>query len=116
MWLGKQVAGTSGGYAPFSGQMLDLGGTFAVTGAAEYRAPTVTAPWGICYRPPAGTQAVLIPAQNGVVYLGVRMEAEKLTGLQEGELLLYSSGGASVRLTNDGRVLINGRAPLLEEE
>ena len=29
--------------------------------------------------------------------------------LEEGELMLYSKGGASIVLKNDGRVLVNGK-------
>ena len=42
----------------------------------------------------------------GVVSLGVLGQEQSLS---EGELMLYSKGGASIVLKNDGRVLINGR-------
>ncbi len=40
------------------------------------------------------------------VSLGVLGQEQSLS---EGELMLYSKGGASIVLKNDGRVLINGR-------
>jgi hypothetical protein len=43
---------------------------------------------------------------DGEVSLGVLADTD---GLQEGELMLKSRGGASIVLKNNGKVLINGR-------
>ena len=56
--------------------------------------------------PPAGESAVVLPLSDGEVELGVLSRA---VGLDEGELMLYSKGGASIVLKNDGRVIINGQ-------
>ena len=49
---------------------------------------------------------MVLPLADGEVSLGVLTQAHSL---DEGELMLYSKGGASIVLKNDGRVLINGR-------
>ena len=56
--------------------------------------------------PPGGESAVVLPLEDGEVCLGVIGEAD---GLEEGEVMLRSRGGASLTLKNDGRVLVNGR-------
>ena len=53
-----------------------------------------------------GESAVVLPLEDGEVCLGVVGSAD---GLEEGELMLRSKGGASLVLKNDGRVLVNGR-------
>ena len=49
---------------------------------------------------------MVLPLDDGEVSLGVLGQEQTLS---EGELMLYSKGGASIVLKNDGRVLINGR-------
>ena len=49
---------------------------------------------------------VVLPLDDGEVSIGVLAAAENLS---EGEVMLRSSGGASIVLKNDGTVLINGR-------
>ena len=48
----------------------------------------------------------MLPLDDGEVGLGVIANSSQL---QEGELMLYSKGGASIVLKNDGRVLVNGQ-------
>ena len=48
----------------------------------------------------------MLPLEDGEVCLGVIGSAD---GLEEGEIMLRSKGGASLVLKNDGRVLVNGR-------
>ncbi|MGN0537252.1 MAG: hypothetical protein ACI4M3_04680 [Acutalibacteraceae bacterium] len=73
-------------------------------GCGEYH---MAAPSGIAYAPPKGEQAVVVSTEAGTVCLGVLHENTER--LEEGELMLYSAGGAVILLKNDGRVLINGR-------
>ena len=56
--------------------------------------------------PPTGQKAVVLPLDDGEVGLGVISSNAEL---EEGELMLYSKGGASIILKNSGKVLINGK-------
>ena len=49
---------------------------------------------------------MVLPLNDGEVGLGVLPHG---VSVQAGEVMLYSKGGASLVLKNDGRVLINGR-------
>ncbi len=80
------------------------GGT-AVASSSEHKALEMCFPYGIFSVAPSGERAVVLPLEDGEVGLGV---LKKAAGLQEGEIMLYSKGGASIVLKNDGRVLING--------
>ena len=68
------------------------------------------APSGIYTKPPKGTPVLVLGSQGGEVCLGAVSDPsaeEEL--LQEGEVLIRSAGGASIRLCRDGRLLLNGR-------
>lgn len=77
-----------------------------VDGATQYRDVAVVAPYGIAYVPPVGEGAVIVPFEGGKACVGV--VADISHKLNRGELMLYSQGGASIVLKNDGSVLING--------
>ncbi len=80
------------------------GGT-AVDASGEHKELELCFPYGVVSVPPSGERAVVLPLEDGEVALGVLTHG---AGLEEGELMLFSKGGASVVLKNDGRVLING--------
>ena len=48
----------------------------------------------------------MLPLRDGETALGVLHSG---SGLEPGEVMLYSKGGASIVLKNNGSVLINGR-------
>ena len=73
-----------------------------VVGSCEYRRLQRCAPYG--------TPVLVLGSQGGEVCLGAVSDPsaeEEL--LQEGEILIRSAGGASIRLCRDGRLLLNGR-------
>ena len=81
-----------------------------VVGSCEYRRLQRCAPYGIYTKPPKGTPVLVLGSQGGEVCLGAVSDPpaeEEL--LQEGEILIRSAGGASIRLCKDGRLLLNGR-------
>ena len=109
MWISGYVTGNS-----FKGSGASLGevqaagtGKVSVRSTAEYRSIPVLAPYGIAYIAPVGERSLVLPTEDGSVCVGV--VAPAAPDLQAGELMLYSAGGASIVLKNDGRVLINGR-------
>lgn len=77
----------------------------AVVSSREHRGLKNIAPYGVISTPPVGTDAVVLPISDGEVCVGVVCTNE---GLEPGELLLRSKGGASILLKNDGSVYING--------
>lgn len=84
------------------------GDKVAVSATGEHLSLPVALPYGIAYAPPLGCRSLVLPTEAGNVCIGVIGDTR--AGLSPGELMLYSAGGASIVLKNDGRVLINGRA------
>ncbi len=81
-------------------------GNVAVNASLEHRDLPVVAPFGIVYNPPLGEKSVVLPVVGGQVCVGV---VSPDMGLEPGELMLYSKGGASIVLKNSGEVIINGK-------
>ena len=110
MWLSEYLTGrTAGAESTASGEIrCASGGNVAVSSTRDYRTVPMIAPAGIAYVPAVGSQTVVLPSSGGAVCLVVVSPSAE--GLEAGELMLYSAGGATVVLKNDGRVLINGRA------
>ena len=81
-------------------------GNVAVNSSLEHRDVPVIAPYGIAYNPPVGETSVVLPLVSEQAFLGVVAQDK---GLEEGELMLYSKGGATILLKNDGSVVINGK-------
>ncbi len=110
MWISRYVTENSFSKDSASVGVVRASGKDKVTVSAtnEHLALPVALPYGIAYTPPQGTQSVVLPTEAGNVCIGVLGGASD--DLKPGELMLYSDGGASIVLKNDGRVLINGKA------
>ncbi len=78
----------------------------STNGGVPYVNIPVISPYGVVAVPPKGTKTVVLPTGDTAVCMGTPQQVENL---KEGELMLFSSGGASIVLKNDGRVLINGK-------
>ena len=109
MWINEYMTGRSfGANAAAAGEIRATGnGNVAVSSTRDYGAVPLIAPAGIAYAPPAGSSTMVIDGAGGAVCLGVIVPAQ--ADLEPGELMLYSAGGASIVLKNNGKVLINGR-------
>lgn len=81
-------------------------GNVAVNSSLEHRDMPIIAPFGIAYNPPLGQTSVVLPLVKEQACIGVVAENKDL---EEGELMLYSKGGATILLKNDGSVVINGK-------
>lgn len=81
-------------------------GNVAVNTALEHRDMPIVAPYGVVYNPPVGEKSVVLPLTKEQACVGV-VSPDK--GISEGELMLYSKGGAYILLKNDGTVEINGK-------
>lgn len=81
-------------------------GGFGVVGASELRSPPTFAPRGIAYMPCRGDNLLLLNVGGGETCVGALASAQ---GLKPGELRLYSSGGASILLDENGDIHLEGR-------
>ena len=63
-------------------------------------------PGGYAWRPRAGETVLVIKAGDAVCVTGTESGAE--TDLAAGEVKIFSAGGASILLKNDGTVEISG--------
>jgi len=108
MWLTDYVTRNS-----FSKKQASFGditaagsGVVAINTALEHRDIPIVAPYGIAYNPPLSEKSVLLPIDSRQACVGVVCQDK---GLEPGELMLFSKGGASIVLKNNGQVVINGR-------
>lgn len=109
MWISRYVTGNSfAAESPSVGEVRSAGAKVSVSAATDHLGVPTAAPYGVAYVPPLGARSLVIPSDGGGICLGVI--GAPTEELEQGELMLYSSGGASIVLKNDGRVLINGRA------
>lgn len=109
MWISKQISGVcKKTRCAKTGEVTSTqNGDITVQSEQEHREIKAAAPFGIVSIPPVGTKAVVTPTEQGFIYTGaINQQAD---GLEPGELMLYSSGGAKIVLKNDGKVLVNGR-------
>lgn len=83
----------------------DRDGT-AVISSGEHKRLKSCFPYGIVSIAPTGEKAVVLPLDDGEVGLGVIKDS---ISLEEGEVMLYSKGGASITLKNNGKVFVNGK-------
>lgn len=81
-------------------------GKIQVNASSDFRNVPIVAPYGIAYVPPSGEKSIVLPTNNGNMCVGI---VAPLNDLKPGEIMLYSAGGASLILKNDGAVYINGK-------
>ena len=81
-------------------------GKVQVKGSSDFQRLPIIAPYGVAYVPATGSQTAVMPVNSGEVCLGTVSDLKN--DLQPGEIMLYSSGGATISLKNDGNVYING--------
>ncbi len=108
MWLFDYITknashASSANFADITGSE---NGMVFINSTHEQRDVPVVAPYGIAYNPPKNSQSVIVESSNTPVCVGV---VSKSSELEEGEIMLYSKGGATLKLKNDGTVEINGR-------
>ncbi len=101
MWLTKQLEQEKG--AKVGSGLVAGGKGFTVRGESEYISPELLFPYGFSSAAPQGEQAVML---NGIC---AGVSAVPDSSLEEGEVRLYSAGGAEILLKNSGEVIINGK-------
>lgn len=110
MWISKSISKirnkSSSGSAGRIKQSADRRiAASAANGIGQF---ALVAPSGMICIPQADEDAVVVSTDSGQMCIGVRIPSNGF-GLESGEVGLYSAGGATVFLKNDGRVLINGK-------
>lgn len=104
MWISQQILAAQA--RTTEADVAQVTGNAAAQGLAEYRGLPFAGPWGIAYQPPNAANAVIVATNAGSTCIGTLAQDK---GLQPGELLLYSSGGAELYLKNNGDIEINGQ-------
>lgn len=108
MWLGKKIAGSpKEPDRPVAGVISgEKDGGLLLQSSAEYREVSAAGPYGVKSLPPAGENGIGIVSGEKTFCLGVEMDTQ---GLSPGELILFSSGGAKITLTRDGKIQLEGQ-------
>lgn len=75
------------------------------TGSSAQSVATVYVPFGIESLPPVGAQVLLIESEDGTACIGTACDTRRI---EQGELRLFSKGGASIVLKNNGDIKLNG--------
>ncbi len=88
MWISQNIR-----YRPLFGEAFVSSGNKSI------------APYGFASVAPSNTRGVAVPCENGDVMLGYDMLT---AGLKSGEVEIYSSSGAFIKLCKNGSVIING--------
>ena len=101
MWLTKQLRKNTG--ARVWSAQVEGGEQLQVQGESEYRSPETMFPYGFNSLAAGGQRAVMLDG----MYVGISALPDNT--LQEGEVRLFSSGGAEILLKRNGQVVINGQ-------
>jgi hypothetical protein len=104
MWLSEKAATRKN--APPPAEVGTATGGASVFTETEKRNLPVCAPGGYAWRPKFGDDVLVIKCADGASRVISALSNPQET-LESGEVLIYS-GGASIHLKNDGRVLICG--------
>ena len=108
MWISKKITSinSKNPYALVGKVTQFSNNSVCAENEVEFRDLPVFCPYGIVSIPTTGSKVFLIPTSSGYLYSGALTQNHE--NLAAGEIGLYSYGGASLVLKNDGRVLVNG--------
>lgn len=107
MWITQRLSQPTRPTAAESGRVDSFQQTsLAATGSAQRRDVPLYTPAVLISIPLPGEQVLLLPCAGETVCAGVRVtQAHRL---QPGELRLFSAGGASITLKNNGTIELCG--------
>ena len=103
MWLTRQGSRSSGARLR-RGQVSGTGEQLRIQGESEYHSPELLFPYGYTAAVAEGGRALML---DGVC---AGMAAAPDGDLSQGEVRIYSAGGAEILLKNTGEVVINGQS------
>lgn len=105
MWLSKRMCQNEVEERAENGSVtLSSSDTIETNSSIRVREISSYSPYGYSSLPPVGEEVMLVPSADGQAIVGTRIKASTL---ESGEILITSKGGASIRLRNDGSVVIN---------
>lgn len=109
MWINEKLDNQTRRRREAEGAVVsyDSGSALDAKGSKLYSALPCVAPYGIYSVCPKGVSALVLPLERGSVSLGV--VSDGVQGLEPGEIMLRSSGGATLVLKNDGSIEANGK-------
>ncbi len=109
MWISKKLAQsnnqTQSDNTEIGNLSISTDDLVAAISSCEKRKITFYTPLGIEFLPSEGQNVLLISCGNQTVCAGVEMK--KTSKLKAGEIRLFSQGGASIWLKNDGSIELN---------
>ena len=107
MWVSREiVSGEKEKNNVFFGKVTDASSAgLNVQADIENRNIKTASPYGIVSVPEVGSKVIMTKVEDEFLLSG---SIQDNASLEPGELMLYSAGGASIVLKNDGKVLING--------
>lgn len=111
MWISQQIIAAQKQHP--AAELAEVTGSAAMQGTNAYRGVPMAAPWGIASQPPNSAYAVVVNTGSGPACVGTLTENN---GLEPGELMLFSAGGAEIYLKNSGEVVINGQVFAAKKE
>lgn len=110
MWLSKKAGARGQQTHTADVGVVSIGAAApAVVTDGETRGLMVFAPGGYAWRPAVGEQVLVLRAGASGAVAGARMED---SALAPGEVLIRSSGGASIRLGADGSLALTGNVTI----
>jgi len=110
MWLAKTIRREAPTADADQGVTTIAGGSAGVLTKGEVRALPVFGPGGYAWQPKSGETVLVIKGGTGgeeSCVAGCSQQGAP-AGLQPGEAYVYSAGGASVYLKNDGTLVLSG--------
>lgn len=119
MWLSKKFSACQA--VEREGTMADMGvttiggGSASVMTRGEQRDLEIFSPGGVVWQPRAGDTVLVIKGGVGCqerCVVAAATGGETPEDMEPGELYLYSAGGASVHLKNDGSIAVTGDVSL----
>ncbi len=106
MWLSRKINKKGNTPTAEKGEVtLSSPKNWEAFATQKLRNITGYSPYGFCSLAPAGTEVLLLPVSGSAAALGTKAN---INGLAAGEVKIYSKGGASIELKNDGTIVLNG--------
>lgn len=110
MWIAERTRGEEKRTGAESALVTIGGGAAAVVSRGEERGIPTASPGGFAWRPRSGEQVLTVrgDAREAARWIVGVLGTSEQSALADGEVCLFSAGGARIVLRNDGRVEITG--------
>lgn len=110
MWIAERTRGEEKRASAESAVVTIGGDAAAVVSRGEERGLSTASPGGYAWRPRSGEQVLTVRGgtQEAERWIVGVLGASEQASLADGEVCLFSAGGARICLRNDGRVEITG--------